>query len=214
MTHIRSIPPVPKTQVTVTAPDDSSWPVISVPHDFVVSGDFNRRADKSHGYLPYGVAWYRRRLCLQDAMAIGEGKKHAWLEFEGVMVKSKAPHCNNTLAVYVDATSPDGWWYDGGGIYRHVRVWSTDSDRSAPPDDEVTTTFGVSAVILGTANGDPASLDSNNSPQRAAFGGRLMAVVQPLPGAGHATIVAVAHHLPAATLQIKVLSPAPTAVLI
>jgi hypothetical protein len=36
------------------------------------------------------VAWYRRRLCLQDAVAISDGSKHSWLEFEGVMVKSKA----------------------------------------------------------------------------------------------------------------------------
>ena len=25
------------------------------------------------------------------------------------------------LAVRTDARKPDGWWYDGGGIYRHVR---------------------------------------------------------------------------------------------
>ena len=31
--------------------------------------------------------------------------------------------CSNVLAVLVDATAPDGWWYDGGGIYRHV--WRT-----------------------------------------------------------------------------------------
>ena len=56
----------------------------------MVSADFDKRADKSHGYLPYGVAWYRRRLCSQDAAAISNGSKHSWLEFEGVMVKSKA----------------------------------------------------------------------------------------------------------------------------
>lgn len=33
------------------------------------------------------------------------------------------PGCDNVLAVHVDATAPDGWWYDGGGIYRHV--WLT-----------------------------------------------------------------------------------------
>jgi beta-galactosidase len=27
---------------------------------------------------------------------------------------------DNVLAVFVDATHPDGWWYDGGGIYRYV----------------------------------------------------------------------------------------------
>ena len=26
------------------------------------------------------------------------------------------------LAAKVDATKPDGWWYDGGGLYRHVRL--------------------------------------------------------------------------------------------
>jgi len=26
------------------------------------------------------------------------------------------------LAVRADATRPDGWWYDGGGIYRQVRL--------------------------------------------------------------------------------------------
>jgi hypothetical protein len=26
------------------------------------------------------------------------------------------------LAVRADATRPDGWWYDGGGIYRSVRL--------------------------------------------------------------------------------------------
>ena len=63
---------------------------MNVPHDFVVSGNFSRQADKSHGYLPYGVAWYRRRLCLHEAEAVGQGSKHSWLEFEGIMVRSKA----------------------------------------------------------------------------------------------------------------------------
>lgn len=68
---------------------DSTWTQIDVPHDFVVAGNFTPRADKSHGYLPYGVAWYRRQLCLQEAAEIMEGSRQSWLEFEGVMVKSK-----------------------------------------------------------------------------------------------------------------------------
>ena len=31
----------------------------------------------------------------------------------------------NTLAVRVDATSYEGWWYEGGGIYRHVWLTKT-----------------------------------------------------------------------------------------
>ena len=26
----------------------------------------------------------------------------------------------NTIAVYVDTQHHEGWWYEGGGIYRHV----------------------------------------------------------------------------------------------
>jgi hypothetical protein len=29
---------------------------------------------------------------------------------------------NNVLVVKADATQPDSWWYDGGGIYRHVTL--------------------------------------------------------------------------------------------
>ena len=134
--------------------DDSSWRRLDVPHDFVVEGNFTRSADKSHGYLPYGLAWYRRRLCLPEAMDIQAGRKVSWLEFEGVMVRWKAwlngiylgghfsgytpklldiqlapleVGCENVLALQVDARAPDGWWYDGGGIYR--RVWR----HTAPP---------------------------------------------------------------------------------
>ena len=40
----------------------------------------------------------------------------------------------NVLAVKVDATRPEGWWYEGGGIYRHVRMESQQSRiRHGPP---------------------------------------------------------------------------------
>ena len=77
---------------------DSSWMKVDVPHDFVVAGNFTSRADKSHGYLPYGVAWYRRNLCLPEAAAIKEGSRSSWLEFEGVMVKSKAPRSSQYIS--------------------------------------------------------------------------------------------------------------------
>ena len=31
----------------------------------------------------------------------------------------------NVLAVYVDASSHEGWWYEGAGIYRHVYLIKT-----------------------------------------------------------------------------------------
>ena len=64
--------------------DDSNWRVIDVPHDFVVEGSFTRSADQAHGYLPFGVGWYRKHMDLpaQDADAVYE------LTFDGVQVQS------------------------------------------------------------------------------------------------------------------------------
>ena len=64
--------------------DDSNWRVIDVPHDFVVEGSFTRSADQAHGYLPFGVGWYRKHMDLpaHDADAVYE------LTFDGVQVQS------------------------------------------------------------------------------------------------------------------------------
>jgi beta-galactosidase len=128
--------------------DDTTWRVVDVPHDFVVEGNFTPSAIMSHGYLPLGSGWYRKHLTVPAAYkatptvmyldvdgaqssstvylngfyvgAHGSGYTAAryflnssWINFEG----------DNLLAVYVDGTKPDGWWYDGGGLYRHV--WLT-----------------------------------------------------------------------------------------
>ena len=118
--------------------DDGSWRVLDLPHDFVVEGNFSASAsDKSHGFLPYNVGWYRRNFTLTSA----DAAKSVWIEFEGVQRNSQvwlngkllgthlsgytsfnyditqlvrpAPGANS-LVVFVDATQPDGWWYDGG----------------------------------------------------------------------------------------------------
>ena len=36
------------------ATDDSQWRGVSVPHDFVVEGTFDKGADKSHGWVQSG----------------------------------------------------------------------------------------------------------------------------------------------------------------
>jgi beta-galactosidase len=38
----------------------------------------------------------------------------------------------NVLAVRADCTKPDGWWYDGGGIYRHVWITTANKLHVAP----------------------------------------------------------------------------------
>ena len=147
--------------------DDSSWARTSVPHDYVVENTFTQTGDKSHGFLPYGVAWYRKKLALPAAT---KGQT-TWLTFDGVMLDSvvylngvqigghasgytpfsitldEAQHKlkfgadgSNELVLKVDATHPDGWWYDGGGIYRHVTL------TSASPELYIGDDFGSAAV--------------------------------------------------------------------
>lgn len=134
--------------------DDSSWRRLNLPHDFVVEGTFSPDADMAHGYLPFGVGWYRKHL---DTAAFDINANTMFLDFEGIQTKSTVwlngkllgDHASgytpsryfvnrslfnvggvNVLAVRADARTPDGWWYDGGGIYRHV--WFTAISTPGP----------------------------------------------------------------------------------
>ncbi len=126
--------------------NDSSWPRVNVPHDYIVEGTFDAKADEAHGYLPVEPAWYRRTIWIPAA---DQGRR-LWLEFDGVYRDSQMwlnghflgrhpsgytsfcydisdaakPGTNNLLVVHVDPTQFEGWWYEGGGIYRHTRLIS------------------------------------------------------------------------------------------
>lgn len=113
-----------------------------------------RSAYGGHGYLPVYPAWYRREFAL-PASANG---KNVWLQFGGVyrdaivfvngqFVKQHpsgyttfriniTPEVRygtkNNVAVFIDPRWWEGWWYEGGGIYRHVRLIITDKLQVAP----------------------------------------------------------------------------------
>jgi beta-galactosidase len=106
-----------------------------------------------HGFLPVQPATYRREIFIP---ADAKGKR-LWLEFDGVFSNSHywlngreigsqysgytrsrfditdAAACggSNILAVKVDPRY-DGWWYEGAGIYRHVRLVIVDPVHIAP----------------------------------------------------------------------------------
>lgn len=161
-------PPPPPSPGACTDPqcqpgyDDSAWAQVQLPHDFVLLHTFSESSDKSHGYLPYGKAWYRLNFSLPSGW---EGSAF-WVYFEAtnraaqVWVNgafagthqsaytswhmplgagsgfngtlSYGDGATNVMAVYVDATEPEGWWYDGGGIYRHVWLEAADSLHVEP----------------------------------------------------------------------------------
>ncbi len=94
------------------------------------------------GSLEGGIAWYRKSFTLDNDLE----NKRIFLCFGGVYRNSTVylneylvgSHKNgytgftfditdfvniggeNVLAVRVDSTGREGWWYEGGGIYRHV----------------------------------------------------------------------------------------------
>ena len=106
-----------------------------------------------HGFLPVQAAMYRRTLEIPSEL---KGQR-LWLEFDGVFSNSRywlndtelgsqysgytrsrfditdaVNHGGtNILVVKVDPRY-DGWWYEGGGIYRHVRLVSVNSLHIAP----------------------------------------------------------------------------------
>lgn len=135
---------------------DSTWRSVDLPHDWAIELPFDRSADKNHGFKPVGsrfatnsIGWYRRT-CEVPAEDAG---KRIWLTFDGVMHDATVwvngwlvrrheggyypfreditdvVHFGrrNTIAVRVDATQSEGWFYEGAGIYRHVWL-----DKTAP----------------------------------------------------------------------------------
>lgn len=127
--------------------DDSSWRTLDLPHDFTVEAFASEKGNMGHGYFPAEVGWYRRHFTIP---ASDKGRRIS-VEFEGAF-QTTTVYCNNfivgvnrsgygpfqfditdfiqyggenVLSVCVDGTMPEGWWYEGGGIYRDVHLVKT-----------------------------------------------------------------------------------------
>ena len=140
---------------------DASFRTVNLPHDWVVELPFDSKSDRSHGYKPVGknyptnsVGWYRRTFILPKT----DAGKRIWLEFDGVYRDclvfvngyslgrhesgydsfrydiTDVANCGgeNVVAVRVDASKFEGWFYEGAGIYRHVWLEKTAPVAIAP----------------------------------------------------------------------------------
>lgn len=123
--------------------NDEDWQCVDLPHDWQHTEPFDMTGVVSHGYQRTGVSWYRRTFIMDAADADGD----ILLTFDGISGISdvyvngaKLLHnesCYNSLslrltdilnfgatpnvvAVRVDKTTWEGWWYEGCGINRHV----------------------------------------------------------------------------------------------
>ena len=128
--------------------DDSQWQQVDLPHDWMIDQTVDPDATVSSAYLHRGAAWYRRAFLLDPA----DAGRHLSIEFDGVFRDAKVwlnghylgTHPSgytsfdfsisdiayygdvpNTLVVRTDSRGYEGWWYEGGGIYRHVWLVQT-----------------------------------------------------------------------------------------
>jgi len=140
---------------------DASWRRVDLPHDWAIELPFDATADVAHGCKALGegfpqnsIGWYRRTFELPAA----DSGRRLWLEFDGgfrdttVFVNgwfvghhesgytgarydiTDVANCGgkNVVAVRVDASQFEGWFYEGAGLYRHVWLVKTAPLAIAP----------------------------------------------------------------------------------
>ena len=156
--------------------DDRGWRQLDVPHDWAVELPFDSRGNGNHGSKAIGanfpqnsIGWYRKSLNLTAA---DRGRRIA-LTFDGVYRNSVlwfnghyigtqpsgytsftydvTDYVNydgpNVIAMRVDASVEEGWFYEGAGIYRHV--WLT---KTAPVHVATWGTFVSNTLDAGSAD--------------------------------------------------------------
>lgn len=129
--------------------DDSDWQGVALPHDWSIAGPVDKAnsSGPGGGYFPTGIAWYRKTFSLSAK----DAHRRVYVAFDGIMANSDVwingfhlgqrpngsvsffydltghvqfgPQAHNVLAVRCDTSlQPASRWYEGGGIYRPVRL--------------------------------------------------------------------------------------------
>lgn len=145
--------------------DDSDWKTVTLPHDWSIAGPVkeDNPSRAQGGFFPTGIGWYRETFNVSTADIRPDLR--TFVVFEGVMANSDVyingvhlghrpygyvsfvyeltPHLHrgaNTLAVRVDnSDQPASRWYAGAGIYRQVRLVTTNATHIVPWGTFVTT---------------------------------------------------------------------------
>jgi beta-galactosidase len=173
--------------------DDSGWRKLNLPHDWAAELPFSERGSNSHGYKAIGrnfpensVGWYRKTFTI-PASDLG---KRVSVEFDGVfrdslvwinghyLGREESGYSSfsrnlteflnyggeNVIAVRVDASLEEGWFYEGAGIYRHV--WLV---KTAPLHVERHGTFVTSELKDNAADVTARVSVLNEGSEDAAF---------------------------------------------
>lgn len=127
--------------------DDGGWTAVDLPHDYFAGSGFSPDNLLSHGYRYRENAWYRKYFSIDEKYK----GKHILLCFEGTAVNAEfyvngsllahsfsayvetplditdrvqfGEFSNNVISVHINGLATEGWWYEGAGIYRHVKLY-------------------------------------------------------------------------------------------
>ena len=160
--------------------DDRAWRKINLPHDWAVELPFDSKGSHSHGYKAIGkdfpensIGWYRKKFFIPES----DLGRRIIIEFDGVHRNSMlwlngfflgeehtgysgfqydiTDYLNygddNMIAVRVDATMEEGWFYEGAGIYRHVWLTKTFLLHVAQYGTFVTSRIGKESADVSAA---------------------------------------------------------------
>lgn len=135
--------------------DDSDWDTVSVPHDLTANAPLDPLNNNYNGYIRRPNVWFRRAFYVEESL---RGKRIV-LRFLGVtgvsayyingclMAVNHTAFCGveldvtdivrfgrevNVVSIYCDNSRPEGWWYQGTGIFRKVYLTAM-SDISVNP---------------------------------------------------------------------------------
>ena len=202
--------------------DDSAWQVLDTPHDASLAANYTPSANGGEGFVPPQFSWYRKRFRVPQAwngsvvtlVVDGALCTSSWY-LNGVELVSSRPNgylplvlqldtaglafgdAGNVLAAYLDGSLTTGWWREGSGLFRNMRLHSTAAAASVAP-------FGVAAPAFVLAGGyhahgsgtpaeglyaDAATLTPSATLASAAPGTRVLVQWQ-LVAADGATVVA------------------------
>jgi len=141
--------------------DTNGWSSVDIPHDWMIAMPVARNTRNGfravgRDYPQNSIGWYRKRFSF---VAAPTERPRVWLQFDGIYRNSQVwvngiylGHndsgyigCRfdvtdlieyggkeNSIAVRVDASGTEGWWYEGAGIYRHVKLIVKNRDCLAP----------------------------------------------------------------------------------
>ena len=173
--------------------DDRAWRTINLPHDWAVEMPFDNKGSHSHGYKAVGrafpqnsVGWYRKKFSIPQSdlgrrivIEFDGVHRDAGLFINGFYIGTEhsgyssfqydiTDYLNyggeNVIAVRVDVTMEEGWFYEGAGIYRHV--WLT---KTSPLHVAQYGTFVTSDIKPESAKITAATTVANDGNTDAAF---------------------------------------------